>query len=192
MSLSVTDVCNLALQKLGAAKITSISDSTPSARACLTCYENTRKLLLKKYGWKFATKMVQLSADATPPLFGKAASFTLPADYIKMLPPLGCWNWNGLDRVVQNGKILSDNTAELDLRYTADITDVGVMDPLFIEALATSMALQMCEVLTQSNQKKADIYIYLKDAIADARNSSSFEEVPPDAPDSSWFTVRYE
>lgn len=190
MSLSVTDICNLALQKVGAAKITSINDSTPSARACLTCYENERKSLLRRYAWKFAIKLVQLSADATAPAFGKSASFTLPADYISILPPHDSENFDHVDWVVQGGKIYSNNTDELDLRYIYDVTTTGLMDPLFIEALSARMALQMVEVLTQSNVKKADLFVYVKDAIAEAKRANSFETVNIASPDTGWFTIR--
>lgn len=187
---SITDICNRALQKVGAPRITSISDSTPSARACNDCYAILRRKLYKMYAWKFAIKMTQLTADGTAPAFGREASFTLPADYISILPPFEGSNFEGLDWVVQGGKIYSDNDDELDLRYVADIETASLMDPLYVEALASLMAVELCEILTQSNTKKAALVEDFKDCIAEAKRGNSFESVAIVSPDTTWVTIR--
>lgn len=144
------------------------------------------------YQWKFAIKTTQITADATDPSFGRAASFTLPADYISILPPYDGYNFDGLDWIVQGGKIYSDNDDELDLRYVADITTASLMDPLFVEALAALMGMELAEVLTQSNSKKEYCKEDFDKWIALAKRANSFETVPQVAPDTSWVVVRDE
>lgn len=191
MAFTTVDIYNRALQKVGvSSKVTSISENSPGARACNTCYDSLRLSLLRSYGWKFATKLVQLAPDGTAPVFGKAASFTLPADYVRLLPPYEESNFDSLDWVIQGGKLYTNTTNEIDLRYTADVTNAELMDPIFREALSALMASELCESLTQSNIKKADLRQDFKDVVGEAARANSFESVAATSPATSWDTVR--
>ncbi len=191
-SFSVTDICNRALQKVGAARITAISDATPSARACNAMYDSLRQRLYAEYPWKFAIKRTQVTADGTAPAFGKAASFTLPADFIALVPPDQDFNYDAIDWLIEGDKLLADTTDELNLRYIGDITTVSSMHPLFREALSCLMAQELAEVLTQSNSKKAYSSDDFKDVIMRARQSNAFLGTAQRHPDTSFVTVRDE
>ena len=64
------------------------------------------------------------------------------------------------------------------------------MDILFREALAARMAYEMCEELTQSNTKKAELKEEYMDAIKAARKASAIQNVPQVGVEDSWITVR--
>lgn len=187
---SVTEICNRALQKLGAKSITSIDENSNAARACLKCYEVLRDAELMDHRWGFAIKRAELAADATVPAWGRANSFTLPVDYLKLIQPYPEMDSFDRDWVIENGKIITNDSAPLYLRYIGKITDPNQMDVLFREALSTKMALEMSEELTQSNTKKESIRADYDDIIKRARKASAIQSVPQVSVEDEWIAVR--
>ena len=187
---SDVEISNAALQKLGAGSIISLADESVQARACTRCYSRLRRAELRKHGWNFARARAQLAADVTAPLFTYANQFQLPSDFLRMLSPDPIMNINTFDWQIEGLKILTNDSAPLDLVYINDVTDPNTMDELFRDALSARMALEMCEELTQSNQKKADALIAYKTAIAEARRINAFENISAQAPEDDWVTVR--
>lgn len=61
MATSDVEICNSALQKLGAEDITSLSDNTRRAQLCNRQYNKIRKKLLRSHPWNFAIKRQFLS-----------------------------------------------------------------------------------------------------------------------------------
>lgn len=187
---SVTEICNRALQKLGAKRITSIDENSVSARACLACYSTVRDSELMKHRWNFAIKRSSLAADATAPAWGRSNSFPLPSDFLKLIAPYPEDDSNERDWIIENRKILSDEASPLYIRYIGQITDPNEMDILFRESLAARMAYEMCEELTQSNSKKAELKDDYKDSISEAKKASAIQNIPQVSVEDSWITVR--
>lgn len=187
---SEVQICNRALQKVGAKRITNLTDDSNSARACLAAYESVRDAELQKNRWNFSIQRYEIAADAEAPAWGRENSFTLPEEVIEPIPPYPEDNSADRDWVVENGKILTNDSAPLYLRATTVVTDPNKMSPLFREALACALALEICEELTQSNQKKESLKADYKEAIAQARRRNAIMSVPAEAPASSWITGR--
>lgn len=187
---SEVEICNRALQKLGAGRIASLIENSTAARACNTAYEPLRDAELREHTWNFAKDRAQIAADAVEPVFGKARSFTLPSNCLRVLPPYPAMNMNDRDWVIEGRKIYTDDSAPLDLRFIKQVTDPNEMDPLFREALAARMAKEMCEALTQSNTKWQLQEADYKNTIAKAKRTNAIESVPQDPPEDSWITVR--
>lgn len=187
---SVVSICNRALQKLGASRITAIDESSKNARACNNCYESLRDALLRAHAWNFATTRASLAAESPAPTWGRANSFPLPSDCLKLLDPYPEDNLATRDHQIENGKILTNDADPLYIRYTAQITDPVVMDSLFREALATLMAVEMCEEITQSNTKKRELKDDYKSVVAEARRANAFENPAAMPPEDDWITAR--
>lgn len=185
---SETSISNRALQKLGAARITSLSENSSEARSCNAVYEILRDAELRAHPWNFASKRISIAADAVTPDFGKANSFQLPTDCLKVLED----DVNSLNKdwLIEGRKILTDEGGPLYLRYTRRVTEVSEMDPLFMEALSCRMAVEMCEELTQSNSKKESLKDDYKNAIREARRSNAIERIAQQPPEDEWVTVR--
>lgn len=190
MATSDVAICNNAMQKLGAARITSLAEDSVEARECNACYEPQRDAELRKHPWNFAIKRVSLPADATAPAFGPANSFTLPSDFLRLLPVDPEEVINNEDWRIEGKKILTNDSAPLQVRYIYRVTDPNEFDPLFEEALASRIALQTCEKITHSNQKKAAAAEDYKMAIAAARRINAFENVAQEPPPDPWDTAR--
>lgn len=187
---SKVEICNRALQKLGAKRIISLTDDSSNARACNVAFEPVKLSLLRKHNWSFSIQRASLPADVPAPAFGPQNSFTLPADFLRLINPDSWMNYDSLDWVIESKKILTNDSAPLQIRYVADVTDPNQMDALFREALSSLMALELCEEITQSNTKKADLRQDYKDIIAEARRANAIE-VPAVMPyDDPWVTVR--
>jgi len=184
---SETSVCNSALTKLGAARINSRSDGSKNARACDSAFDRVRDMALRKHPWNFAITRAQLAADVTAPLFDYAASYTIPSDCLRILPP----NDYRLDWHREGDAILTNQGAPLNLRYVKRVTDVNAMDALFQEVLAYELAEDLCELITQSNTQLQLLHEGKKELLAEAKRTNAIEQVSQELPEDDWIAVRY-
>lgn len=187
---SEVSISNRALQKLGASRITSLDDATTNARACNACYAELRDAELRRHTWNFSIQRAELAADGTAPSWGRANAFELPSDFLRLLSPYPEDNLSNLDWQIEGRKIYTDDAAPLYIRYVARITDPTLMDALFRELLATRMAYEMCEEITQSNTKKDLLYRDMRDIVAEAKRVNAMENVSAEPPVDTWITAR--
>lgn len=187
---SDVEICNRALQKLGATLITSLAQDSANARACATAYVSVRQAVLRAHPWNFAIKRFQLAASGTAPTFGPANAFPVPAGFLKLLQNDVNRNFNDDDRQVEGTQILTNESAPLNIRCIVDVTDPNQMDPLFREAFSTKLAFELCEQITQSNTKKAALKDDYKDDIKEARRNNALENTAAEPPVDTYLTVR--
>lgn len=191
-------IVNQALELLGASIITAFdtdpttasSASSPNAESACLHYVAVRNELLRSFPWKFAITRVQITADGTAPAFGRARRFALPADYLAPLAPYPEDNYEELDWIIEGAYIITDDSSPLDFRYIKVVTDTTTMDPLFKKAFALRLAINMCEAITQSNTKLANLSALYKETVAEARQLSAFEAVNHLPPPDVWVTCR--
>lgn len=182
---STVEICNRALQKLGAERITSITEDSVNARACNNAYEAVKVAELEDHYWVFSIKRAQLAADVAAPAFGRGYSYTLPADYLKLAPLDPEWVDPDSDWQVEGKKLLTNDAAPLNIRYVYDVTDPNEMTPLFRESFATRLALELCEEITQSNSKKEALDRDYEKIVRRAKKSNGILQVaqqPPEDP----------
>lgn len=183
-------ICNRALQRLGAKRITSLTQDVPNARSCNFAYEPIRDAELRAHTWSSAIKRAQLAEDSTEPLFGKSARFALPSDFLRMLPLDPVQNDNYFDYQIEAGYIYTNYTAPLNIRYIYRLTSVTLMDSLLQEAIAMRLALELCEEITQSNTKLDLLERDYKRVLREARRVNAIERVAQEPPEDTWVTVR--
>ena len=186
----VVQICNRAMQRLGAKRITSLTQDTPNARSCNFAYEPIRDAELRSHTWSSAVKRAQLAEDSTAPIFGKTARFALPSDFIRLLPLDPEQNENTIDYQIESGFIYTNYSAPLNIRYIYRLTDVNTMDSLMREALSMRLAMKLCEEVTQSNTKKDLISLDYKNLIREARKVNAIERIAQEPPTDTWVTVR--
>ena len=66
----VTGLCNSALAKIGAARITALDEGSKNANLCAELYERSRDDLLRAHSWNFATARAKLAKKGAAPTFG--------------------------------------------------------------------------------------------------------------------------
>lgn len=186
MAQSVVDVCNSALQKVGAASIMSLTDNSREARQCSIAYNSNRRAELRKRAWNFAIKRAVLAPDVAAPAFGFTYQFTLPSDCLRVLIP----NDSTLDWSIEGRKLLTSLDTAVNIRYIADIEDVTQWSSSFYDTLALALAIDICEALTNSSGKKQLLMDEYREAVQESAKVNSFEKLPADPPDDSLWTVR--
>ena len=183
---SVTEIANSVAKKLGERAVVDWeTDDTKFANSFRIRYPLIRDALLRAYVWNFAQKRVALSASATKPVWGFSNKFPLPSDYLRLVEFRDVSEFSEED-----GHIHANADSVLYMLYCYKNTDVTKYDSLFVEFLATLIALELNEEITQSNTKKqllqADLQMYKRWAISvDAKGRSS-----QDLPVTTWLEAR--
>ena len=75
MTTTKVNICNEALNMIGAKSIQSFDENTENARRCASIYDSSRKALLRMHPWSFAKKRVQLSPITTYPTLNDGEFF---------------------------------------------------------------------------------------------------------------------
>lgn len=154
MPASVTspaDVVNLALRRLGRSdRVGNLYDGSAAAKAALDIYAQTRDALLRQSDWGFAEKIAAAVPSGTAAPAPWSVEYTYPADCMRLrnlfnaayladknnpLPVL----YTVADDPAR-GKVIWCNAAAATLVYTAQVTDPARWEPLFVNALAESLA----------------------------------------------------
>ncbi len=170
--LSEVKICNLALNKLGAARISTRDEASAEAQACDAIYDEVRDDVLADHIWNFAQKRAALGLlDETPEFTddGVTLVYQAPTDIIKL-------NFVNIESAIvklEGDKILSDASG-LELKYTSRVTDVQKFFSKFVEALATRLAAELAFTLTASRSLSADLHtIYLEKKLPSAISADS-------------------
>jgi hypothetical protein len=151
----MTDVqiCNLALARLGDARITSLSDATAQAQYCSLFYSQTLEELQTEFDWQFCRKLSSLTADPTPPAFGYSHRFEVPADFLRLI------RLNGIDEdenfskwEIVDGFIHTDLSSPAQIEYIANVTDASKFPAVFIEIFSAKLAVNLALPLTASKE----------------------------------------
>lgn len=187
MSASVVDVVNRALDKLGHGAITSLSDGTKAANLATRTWPIVRDQALRDHPWNFAIKRVTTAPLSTAPAWGFTYQHELPSDFLRLIEIL---DLSQGEYQLESGKVLTDENV-LYIRYVALVTDPNEYDTLFIDAVAARLAYEMCEALTQSNQKKQILWEEYTESVRKARMVDAVENPPAVFEEDSWINARY-
>lgn len=188
--LSEPAICNRALEKLGAAKITALTDNTREGRACNRVFGPLRDMLLASHPWNFAVKRVNLAAAATTPAWGFTYEFPLPADYLHLLEVDNTRDFRIESSDVGEPVIRCDDAGPLFIRYIYKVDDSARFAALFDEALASVIAHELAEELTQSSTKKEALKDDARRALQLAKTRDAQENPPDDLDDGGWWDSR--
>ena len=149
---SVTDICNSALNLLGASTITALTEDSKNARLCNQRYEPIRNRIFRSHAWNCLTKRVELAKDSTDPVVEYANQFTLPTDCLRVLKVHNGTTdsiASSLDYVVEGRKIKTDEGSVF-LVYIAIDTDPNNYDTYLLEALSAALAADLAYAITNN------------------------------------------
>ena len=167
---STVDICNGALNQLGATTILSLTEDSKNARLCNSRYTQVRDGLFRTHPWNCLQKRVELAADTTAPAWGFSYAYTLPADCLRLLKILDYDS----NYKVEGRKILS-NTSSMKILYIGRITDPNEYDELLRETLSASLAADIAFAVTSNNTTATNMYNLFQDKLKDARFVDSTE-----------------
>jgi len=152
MITTITEVCNLALARLGARRISSYEDDASiEGRACRLQYATVMSGLLRRHQWDFATTSARLSRAATAPLSEYAAAWQLPADCERIIRLSSGDPVNPILNFARRGRmILTGEHEVLELVYVSNAVAVGEWDSLFVEAISLKLAARIAGDVTKN------------------------------------------
>lgn len=191
-------IANRALTKLGHGRILSLTEDTEAARVVNSCFDVLLAAELRENNWTFSIKRAALPALVSVPEWGYGKEFQLPADYLKLLDVRESWqasltNYVAGDEAVyqvEGGKILTDLSAPLYIRYVATVDDSATFDALFVEVLACRIAAECAEKLTQSNAKRELAWAEYEKAVNAAHKANAIEVPSVVLADDAWIMSR--
>lgn len=184
---SVVDICNKALDKLGQSPIASLDDNNKAANLCVRNWPMVRDEVLRDHPWNFAVRRTTLAADTASPDWGFSASFPFPDNCLRILEVRDL----STDEYQIEGRAILANATVLYVRYTHRITDPNVYDSQFVDAVATRLAVELCEPLTQNNTKQDMLYQKYKESLISATRTDGQENPPRQFEEDEWIAVRY-
>ena len=167
---STVDICNGALNQLGATTILSLTEDSKNARLCNSRYTQVRDGLFRTHPWNCLQKRVELAADTTAPAWGFSYAYTLPADCLRLLRILDYDS----NYKVEGRKILS-NTSTMKILYIGRITDPNEYDELLRETLSAALSADIAFAVTSNNTTATNMYNLFQDKLKDARFVDSTE-----------------
>ena len=179
---SVVQICNGALNQLGASTILTLTEDSKNARLCNARYENVRDAVFRHHPWNCLQRRLQLPADTEAPAWGFTKQFTLPADCLRLLR---IFDYES-DYLVEGRKILS-NGSTMKILYISRITDPNEYDELLREVLSAALAADIAYAVTSSNPVATQMYTLYQEKLKDARFVDSTEgyNTDPEAGSSS-------
>ncbi len=161
---SVVDICNGALNQLGASTILSLTEDSKNARLCNARYTQVRDSLFRSHPWNCLQKRIQLAADTTAPAWGFTSAYTLPADCLRLLRILDYDS----NHKVEGRKILTNNSS-MKILYVARIEDPNEYDELLRETISAALAADIAYAVTSSNPVSLNMYNLYQTKLKDAR-----------------------
>ena len=167
---STVDICNGALNQLGATTILSLTEDSKNARLCNSRYTQVRDGVFRSHPWNCLQKRVELAADTTAPAWGFTSAYTLPADCLRLLKILD-YDSN----YKEEGRKILSNASSMKILYIGRITDPNEYDELLRETLSASLAADIAFAVTSNNTTATNMYNLFQDKLKDARFVDSTE-----------------
>jgi len=161
---SVVDICNGALNQLGASTILTLTEDSKNARLCNARYTQVRDSLFRSHPWNCLIKRVELAKDTATPSWGFSYQFTLPADCLRVITIL---NYDH-DYKIEGRKVLA-NHATVKIQYVSRVTDANEYDELLRETISASLAADIAFAVTSSNPTASNMYKLFQDKLREAR-----------------------
>ena len=167
---SIVDICNGALNQLGATTILSLTEDSKNARLCNARYTQVRDALFRSHPWNCLQKRIEIAADTDTPAWGFSSQYTLPSDCMRLLRILDFDS----NYKVEGRKILS-NASSMKILYVSRVTDPNEYDELLRETLSAALAADIAYAVTSSNPTASNMYKLFQDKLKDARFVDSTE-----------------
>ena len=161
---SVVDICNSALNLLGASTISALTDDSKNARLCNQRYEPVRNRVFRSHAWNCLHKRVQLAQNSTAPVVEYSHAYALPSDCLRVLKIHNGTTdsiASALDYKLEGRNIVTD-IGTVFLIYIALDTDPNNYDTYLQESISHQLAADLAYAVT-NNATLADKYMVRAD-----------------------------
>ena len=172
---SAVDICNSALNNIGASNIISLTENSRAARVCNQRYEFVRDAVFRAHPWNCLITRASLAADEATPSFEFDYFHTLPTDpyCLRVMRP------EDPDTVFRvEGRKIASSTTPFPLIYVARVTDPNEYDQLLIEAIAARLAADVSYALVNSAVLTSNLFGLYERKLGEARFVDATEGTP--------------
>ena len=157
---SVVDICNSALNLLGASTISALTDDSKNARLCNQRYEPVRNRVFRSHAWNCLHKRVELAQNSTAPVVEYSNAYALPSDCLRVLKVHNGTTdsiKSAIDYKLESRNIVTDE-GTIFLIYIALDTDPNNYDTYLQESISHQLAADLAYAVT-NNATLADKYM---------------------------------
>ena len=171
-------IINNALIRCGADTITQEELDNPTtkrAKLAVVQFDVTLKELLADSPWNFAIKRAVVTKNGTPPVYGYASRYQLPADCLRVL---------NIDRCsqpfeVEGGFIVTnEKSSDIKIQYISHTVEYARYSATFLKALWLGLASDLSYALVQSTTLQDKIISEAERFLRKARSYNSQEGTP--------------
>jgi len=149
---STVDICNSALNLLGASTISALTDDSKNARLCNQRYEPVRNRVFRSHAWNCLHKRVQLAQNSTAPVVEYTYAYSLPSDCLRVLKVHNGTTdsiASSIDYKLEGRNIVTDE-GTVYLIYIALITDPNEYDSYLQESISHQLAADIAYAVTNN------------------------------------------
>jgi len=149
---SVVDMCNSALNLLGASTISALTDDSKNARLCNQRYDSVRNRVFRSHAWNCLHKRVQLAQNSTAPVVEYTYAYALPSDCLRVLKIHNGTTdsiASAIDYKLEGRNVVTDE-GTVYLIYVALDTDPNNYDSYLQESISHQLAADLCYAITNN------------------------------------------
>jgi hypothetical protein len=192
---SNVDICNSALNMVGASIITSLTEDTKAARVCNQRYPFVRDAVFRAHPWNCLIRRVKLGRDATAPAYKYAYRYTLPSDpyclRVLTISDDGDDERRDIDYKVEGNRFLLTDQGAVYIQYISRDEDPNQYDVLLTEALAARMASDIAYPLVGSSALSTNLFAIYEIKLREARFADAQEGYPDDIIADTFISARF-
>lgn len=156
--MTIIEICNMALSRIGRGRIISLDDNNEESRQCKMFYDMCRQSLLKDYDWGFAKRIEQM-AQVDSKHFGWQYVYAYPSNCLQILRIYNSYGeslvhkideadeWDIFNMSGSNQAVACDVDSAM-VEYIIDIRDSGLYSAQFCDAFAWRLAAEIAIPLT--------------------------------------------
>jgi len=149
---SIVDICNSALNLLGASTISALTDDNKNARLCNQRYEPVRNRVFRSHAWNCLHKRIQLAANSVAPVVEYTYAYALPSDCLRVLK-IHTGTTDSIASEIDyklEGRNIVTNEGTVYLIYIALVTDPNEFDVYLQESISHQLAADICYAITNN------------------------------------------
>lgn len=188
---SAIDICNLALSRLGAQRITSFSDDTIEAQECDAIYAMVTEDVQSMGPWMCQKFRVALPQVTAAPAFGFNFAYQLPVSPLCLrVLKFDNMKVGDSDFQIENNLLLTNNTFA-SILYMGLVTDEQAYDPYLKFTIVDFLAAQMAYKITGSIDTQQKLMQYAEQKMGQRLTLSGLQGSPDTLNSDTFVDIRF-
>ena len=174
---SVVNMCNSALNLIGASTISALTEDTKNARLCNQRYEPVRDRVFRSHNWNCLIKRVELAQNSTAPVMEYSYAYALPSDSLRVLKIFDGTTdsiESGLEYKIE-GKNIVTNLTTVYLVYISLDEDPNNYDAYLREAISHQLSADLAYSITNNATLANNYLVRANERLREARFIDSTE-----------------